>query len=373
MKRWLTVLLIVCLSTTPYSGLAQSDFWDNLDASLARYQQHFGYVYDERRYLPPYLDYIGFAQYIGLDGGVKDEYEYTLYSSCTPAMVADYLIYLARFGYDVVADDTADGYRTLTLESSTANTLLTARFQVFYCAQDEVILFAYPLSGEATYEAWAKQREVVFTPEIFVPKTLTSDVFVQLAGVLCVQEYAIPLTDVPYCALTMQSLLDYELDWPVEQRTLSADEQVTIMHGQTGRDGGVERLHLLKVIIDNRGEPIPLTQLEFCIVAEDYIVAYPLQIGTTLTDRVGLPLLENTPPQTITGKQTLWLAFPSVSRAANDQIRLCISFTKDRQPLTQRLNFGYQVDATQYEANYPHTTYVKEPEAECQSVNWGQW
>ena len=356
-KRRMTLFLATFLAlafTMPNAWAEDLSGWTlptdqpKRDEFCAKYQERYGYEdTDTGLYQPTYLNYVGFTRYIARDGGVADGMQYTLHGSVSAQNLEDYIAYLGRFGYDVAFDASQNGVRLLELRNIDTPDYLPVSYRIYYDIQDQSIVTVDSIASEAAFEKKALESRSHFREELNQPKTLASGVTVTLLGAAEAASYEMDNIDAPTCDDTFPSLAERSILMPLPTKILADQTAVgVITPPEDANHQEPDPYWLLHVRLDTAGTSLKLDDLEFCLATDDVIVAFPLQSGASLEQDGNVPLLRMNMPARVQGVQELWLAFSGLSSEPNCQVRLYASYAADREPLMERVSFGFFANAS---------------------------
>ena len=329
------ILLMYSLTTAKApDAAAQGDV-------TAEYRQLYGYSQFPNDFQPKgSLDYEGFSGQSALDRGLKDKSVYALYDHVKARQLADYLAYLQRFGYSVENDWSSACGRYIEVDGEYMTLCLPDYFTVEYYEADGVLITILPMSALTATAALASNRARSFQWEMGQTKPLTDLLRIQPTVSYAVSACAITPPTQPYCALALPGQCEAMLAKPLPNETAMGQTFDGVFHGLTDPRNQAAPLYLLRVTILNDGEPLALSDLEFCLGVNDLTVVYPLQMGAELRDQGRSPVLDTALPATVGKEQSLWLLFPAVSAEQGAQYRLYVSMAQKHTPLLERVSFG---------------------------------
>ena len=340
--RALALLLALCL-TVP-GAMAQSNSDEDLDA---RYREKYGYVDVEGKHTETCLSYLGFSRFLARDAGEADGMLYTLHGSVSEENVADYLVYLQRFGYVVTLDATQNGTRSIELRNNDTPKYLPKVYRIDYSAADQAILTVEPLSCNRAYMEYTDQEAQDFACDIGNEKeSFLANVTMTLSGVMVTPSYAIlgGNEQGPFHPEAATSLMDHLVKRPLQVTQSPSGEPVSVIRAPEEAYWSDQQFWLLRLVIDNQGEDFDLSDLEFCIAADETIVSFPWQMGTAITDGGEWPILNTALPETMLGHHVIWLAFPSLGRASEYTLKLYVSNASWHKVLPYWFGFGFQIN-----------------------------
>jgi len=346
--RLLAVLTALCLLLP--TALAEGNPDEDMDT---RYREKYGYTEIEGDYAATYLGYMGFSRFLARDSGGVDGMLYTLHGSVTEDNLTDYLTYLKRFGYTVTLDATQNGTRSVELRNNDSPTYLPKVYRIDYCAADQGIITIEPLSCNRAYQAEVEQDAKDFTCDIGYEKTsFMQGVTMTLTGVLVTPAYAVlgGNSQGQFAPEAATSLMDHLVALPLEVTQTSAGDTVSVIRAPEDAYWNDQQYWLLRLVIDNQSEEdFSLSDLAFCIAADETIITFPWQVGTALSDGGDWPILDTATPETMLGRHVIWLAFPSLGRAAENNLKLYVTNAAWHKPLPYRFDFGFQLNEQKIE------------------------
>ncbi|HNW85628.1 MAG TPA: hypothetical protein PLP25_06085 [Candidatus Limiplasma sp.] len=313
---------------------------------IAEYRQLYGYspVAGDLKW-KDYLDYGGYSGCAALDCGQSGQEIDTLYGDVQPQDLENYLVYAQRFGYEIEIDTPYLDGRSLTLTCARMPFGMPDHFSVEYDSADQTLVTMLPISALTITTALVASRSKAFTPELGLQKPLSDTLTVCLNEARRAEACAVTPAASPYGALALPGQCERMLTLPLTALKQPGQPDALVFHGLKRSDNSTRPLWLLRVTVANSGEPVAVSDLEFCLGVDEATVTYPIQMGVELLENASTPVLNTALPETVGRELSLWLLFPSVPWEPTSQVRLYGSLAKDGTALLSRLSIGCPMES----------------------------